>query len=127
MIMDELKGYTFTELMENAKRLAIQIKAGNFPEGTDPKDFRIYGDWAVYCPYIPLQVTPPVDVYVSSSTAKAGDKFIFVGLDDTKTLLTATGKRRINGDFDADVFISEHGHVLYFKDYYHLIPITLVT
>lgn len=52
------QGYTSNELLENAKKLAIQIKAGNYPEGTDPRDFRIYGDIAVYCPYIPLQTTP---------------------------------------------------------------------
>jgi len=59
--MNEPKGYTLNELMENAKRLAIQIKSGNYPEGTDPKDFRIYGDWAVYCPYISLQMTPSIE------------------------------------------------------------------
>lgn len=56
--MSELKGYTWQEMVETSKRIAIEIKAGKYPEGTDPMDWRIYGDMAVYCPYVPLQTTP---------------------------------------------------------------------
>lgn len=54
----ELKGHTWQEMVETSKRIASEIKEGKYPEGTGPRDWRIYGDMAVYCPYIPLQITP---------------------------------------------------------------------
>lgn len=62
-------------------------------------------------------------VIVSSKDLKEGDKFIYLGYDDKRWLLTATGKRRIGGDFDADIFINEDGNTLYFKDRYGITPV----
>jgi ribosomal protein L32 len=58
--MSELKGYTWREYVESGKRIAIEIKSGKYPEGTDPMDWRICGEMAVYCPYVPLQTTSAI-------------------------------------------------------------------
>ena len=55
--MNELKGYIWQEYVESGKRIAIEIKSGKYPAGTDSRDWRIYGDMAVYCPYIPLTMS----------------------------------------------------------------------
>jgi hypothetical protein len=74
------KGYTLNELIEGSKKLAIQIKSGNYPVGTSPKDFQIYGDFAIYCPYNPLQVIPLSTV--SKITTRWDKTGLLDGLDD---------------------------------------------